>query len=73
MTTAQLLWHVQNCDMIGSSKSKLKKFSQDYSYELKNEMIPILRTMFIQAFCDARNGSFSMIMKKVGNSVELPH
>ena len=36
--TAELSWHVQNCDMIGWSESKLelKYFTQDFSYELIN-------------------------------------
>ena len=35
-TTAQLSWHVQNCDMIGASKYQLeeKELSQNLNYEL---------------------------------------
>ena len=46
--------HVQNCDMIGSLKSKLKQtsFSQDFSYELMNvcEMIPWMYARLHYAF-----------------------
>ena len=36
--TAQLSWHVQNCDLIGWLESKLwqKKFAQKFRYELIN-------------------------------------
>ena len=35
VTTAQLSWHVQNCDLIGSLESELKqkRFSQNLNYE----------------------------------------
>ena len=35
--TAQLSWHVQTCDMIGSIQLKLKQyeFSQDFNFKLK--------------------------------------
>ena len=38
--TAELSWHVQNCDVIELSKSKLeeKKFLKDFNYELINQM-----------------------------------
>ena len=38
--TAQLSWHMQNCDLIGSLESKLEqnKFAQDFSYELINSL-----------------------------------
>ena len=37
-TTAELSWHVQHCDLIGSleSKWKQKQLSQHFSFELKN-------------------------------------
>ena len=36
--TAELSWHVQNCNLIGSLEWKLEqiKFSQDFNYELMN-------------------------------------
>ena len=37
-TTAQMLWHVQNCDMISSSWSRQEQIVllQDLTYELLN-------------------------------------
>ena len=39
--TAQLSWHAQNCDLIGSLESKLvvPEFSQNFNYELINPLL----------------------------------
>ena len=53
VTTAELSWYVQNCDLIGSLESKLehKGYWQDVDYELRSlcEMVPAhgTRTFFI--------------------------
>ena len=38
--TAQLSWHVQNCDLNGSLESQLEQneFLKDFNYELMNHL-----------------------------------